>query len=443
MAMLELSGLNPAQGGDGAAWAPVAAQREEALPWRSARVDPLGQSSLLRRLFLLLVAARLSMVTVSAVTLAVAWHRPWAELPWVSIALLLAIVAALSVVALMRLRAGEPLEEGTYLVHLLCDIAAVTYALSMSGGLDNAFLGFYLLPLSLASYALTGARLVIALSVTGLAMGLLQVAAPDHGASILGDGSLHETSEFVAIALAGVAAYTMARLLRLHERELLRLRESAVTEQGTLALGAMAVRTADVLSSPLATMSVLVHDLRSSRLSPADASAALDELTRQIERCKGHLSDLLAASGRARAHSGTRLGVDKLLEAAAQQCELMAPSLRVETSVAQHGTPPQVIGQPSLFDVLVLLIQYRGQPAPHVVRAELEWTETEISICLQGAAGPATAAQEAIDPVVSLTASLLSRWSGTVTSECLGDRRCSRIQLPRHMVGVDAPPPDG
>lgn len=440
MTLVDLPGTRSTRSSSAAARLSAAWWRVKAVWQGQARADPHANGSLLLRLLGLLVVTRLTMATTAMVVLAMTWHRPLSALPWGTVATIAVVVAALSADAVTRLHGGRPIKEGTYLAHLMGDVATVTLALAMTGGVDNPLFGFYLLPLLFATYALTGARLALALAVIVLSM-LLQLWL---SGDVAGQVSMRELSELVAIALAGIIAYAVAALERRNERALLRLREAALTEQGSRALGAMAIRTADVISSPLATMSVLVHELRSSALSPIESGAALDELTRQIRRCKGHLSDLQASAGLARTHSGARIGIDKLLEAAAQECELMAPLLSVEMAPA-HRPAPEVIDERCLFDAFVLLIQHRGLQAPHAVRTRLEWNKRSIIVYLCGAPEPATAAQEIAKPMVALAASLLGPRSGTVTGEFQGDRHCWRIELPRPIsdVGLEAPTDQG
>lgn len=409
-------------------------------PRRSARVDPLSRGELNRGLLRLLVATRLAMTFIGAGLVLALWRRPAAELPWLPIAVIGAGAAALSMAAFHRLRQGLPIGEGTFLVHVLGDVAMVTYALAATGGIENPLLGFYMLPLSLAAYALTGARLGVALAAVLGAL-LLLFGLPDSSDGFTHHSRAHEASELVSLGLMALTAFMVSTLLRRHQRAVLQMREDAVGEQSALALGTLAVQAADAISTPLATMSVLVHEIRQGRLATHETRIALDELTAQIARCKGHLSDLLASAGRPRAQDGARCAVDELVRAAARQCELLSPDLRVVVEPTSLAAP-DVLDESSLLDALVLLIEHRGREAPRHVRAALDWTDRTIVVSLYGTAGTLPAAQEVNDPMVALAASLIARWSGTVTSECMGAVRCSRIELPRHAFGVGAHPPE-
>lgn len=407
---------------------------------RTARVDPLARGELNRGLLRLLVSMRLAMTFIGAGLLLTLWRRPAAELPWLPIAVVGAGVTALSAAAFRRLRQGLPIGEGTFLVHVLGDLAMVTYALAATGGIDNPMLGFYMLPLSLAAYALTGARLGVVV-LTALGSLLLLYGLPDEAGGLAHESRAHEASELVSIGLMALTAFMVSTLLRRHQRAVLQMREDAVGEQSALALGTLAVQAADAISTPLATMSVLVHDIRQGRLATHETRAALDELTAQIARCKGHLSDLLASAGRPRAQDGARCTVDELVRVAARQCEMLSPDLRVVVEPTSQAAP-EVVDESSLHDALVLLIEHRGREAPRHVRATLDWTDRTIVVSLYGNAGTLPAAQEINDPMVALAASLIGRWSGTVTSACMGAVRCSRVELPRHALAVGGRPPD-
>jgi two-component system sensor histidine kinase RegB len=236
----------------------------------------------------------------------------------------------------------------------------------------------------------------------------------------------------------------VARLSRAHERAVARAREDALTAHGAAARGTVAASAADMLGSPLATISVLIQELRQGRLPPSDRGAALGVLEQQVQACKNSLSALLASVGQARGESGTRRGVDAMLFAVARECELLNPRMSVLFEPIAPGAP-QIVEDRSLFDAFALIFKYCARLPPHNVIVALRWDPAFVTVDLSGAQRPSLAADPATPPrsaragngsSISLAASLLARFGATLAQ--LGDERESSLQVQLPMASVGA-----
>lgn len=409
---------------------------------RGSVVDPNQQEGLNRRLVYLLMVARLAMTVTGVIAVLVLSDRPLAQLPWALILGALGAVAIVTFSAYLRLGRPQGLDHTVFMLHLLCDIVVLTAVFQYSGGVENPFLVFYALPLTLAAYALTWPWVLGAAGVVGLALISLHRL---HEDSLTFGREVHEISELIAVAVVTYFAYAVAMQSRSHERAVARQREELLDAHGERSRGVVAALAADSISSPLATMSVLVNELEKSPLSADERLDALHQLASQIDRCKSSLSELLASVGLPRGHSGQRRRVDAVLRSAASRCELMNPRLRVQFAQIAP-TAPLIVDERSLSDAFVLLIDDLGREAPHAVRIAVEWNASAITVQLcsdsdrqpQNPAGIARCETDVADSALTeVAASLIERFAGWLSRETGGGGSRVTVWLPLSSISAE------
>lgn len=397
---------------------------------RDDLIDPHLAGRLNRRLMSLLIVER---VLLSGAGLGFMLLAP-AGPEWQQVAMVVLCTLLLILAVQLRLREQATPGENLLLLHLLADIALLSNVLHHAGGLNNPFVVFYMLPLSLAAYALSWQRLTACVAVSALM--LLVLGLLDEPAHAIGH-RLHEAGELLAFAMLAVFVYTLARMSRHHERRVAHARENALNELSMRALGSVAARAADELGSPLSTMSVLVTELRQGRLQGTERDEALATLDGQITLCKTRLSELLDSVGQPRGHDGEARDVRTLVQSAVHECELTDLSLQVE--VDQPTRPaPHVVAERSLLDALVLLIRHCGAGEPHRVHIDIRWNGPWVTIGLQGneparlsdphGEPPDTTTPE--DGSIALAATLIGRFNGSLSRHCQDSECFLQVILP-------------
>ncbi|MCB1701266.1 MAG: sensor histidine kinase [Halioglobus sp.] len=197
---------------------------------------------------------------------------------------------------------------------------ALTGILYLNGGATSPFISLYLVPIAIAAATLS-ARFTVALAAFCLlAYSLLmfyyqplQALSPSHEMVLNSDQhSMHISSgsqvnwhvvgmwmNFVlSTGLICWFVLRMARALRAKAAELAAIREKQLRDEQLLGIAALAAGTLHELSTPLATMTLLVEDFKSSaREIPALAEDA-NLLSEQLERCRKILQNLARAAER-------------------------------------------------------------------------------------------------------------------------------------------------
>lgn len=223
-------------------------------------------------------------------------------------------------VQLWLMRGGMPTDRTSGL-NLLADIIALTALLALSGGVSNPFSVLYLVHITIAAVLLPSRwtqllAVASALAYSGLALG--------HGwlpeLVIVGHDRLgaHAWASWVAfvvgVAFVSTFSYRMSRALRRREAELQKSRADAEASERLVALGTLAAGTAHELNTPLGTIAILAAEL-SDQLE-GDRRAEAEEIRKQVRRCKGIITSMLAPPGSHAAEEPEEIKVAATVESA-------------------------------------------------------------------------------------------------------------------------------
>ena len=266
-------------------------------------------------------------VTIYIVTGPMAVELPATPL-WGGVALLVAFNC------FAQFRATQPrvTGPGELFVHLLVDIAVLTWQIGWSGGLENPFSSLFLLPIALSLLSLPTPWIwaTAAASLIGFVLSVMVARPLPHVHNLMGDAfDLHKAGMLVNfLVTAGVLLVFVARLAglwRARERELSALREKFTRNEGILALATHAASVAHELNTPLATLTLLVDDL--AEQGGRDEYATMRGL---IAQCRDRVRTLAAP-----AHEQTAGFVD--LEEVIDRWQLVRPTIELQRSGSIPG----------------------------------------------------------------------------------------------------------
>ena len=259
---------------------------------------------------------------------------------------LLAVTALLSAV---RLRASWPVTELEVTLQLFVDVGALAALLYMSGGYTNPFASLLLFPVTLAAVGLAW-RYAVTVAVACLgAYGFLMFYCLNlgfPGRDVRSIYRLHCLGAGVNFALsatllAGVLGY-MAMKMRARDRELSELREQTLRHEHLNALGLLAAGAAHELSTPLATMAVVVSEMQTRRQGQQEFHESLDVLNRQIHSCKSRLTTLLQAVGLTRSADRHRVRLREVLKDLLETWRMMRPGVRLDLVWDENAGDPYI-----------------------------------------------------------------------------------------------------
>jgi two-component system sensor histidine kinase RegB len=296
-----------------------------------------------------------------------------------------------------RISRGGSFTDRGFFVQMLVDVVALSGILYYSGGASNPFVFFFLLPLTITATVLPrrytwAMALITACCYTALLFASARVPDFMHhmGPAF---GNLHVTGMWIGfVVIAGLIAHfvaAMAETLRERDQVLAQARERALRDERVLALGTLAAGAAHELSTPLATMNIVIGELLEQH--PAERERGLNAQLRilrdQIARCKEALSVISASAGAARAEGGTRAALDTLVADIVAGVERLRPGARIALVVESPGPAPQIFVERTLTQAILNIIHNAVDASPAAVTVRLGWDDGQVRIMVEDRGG--------------------------------------------------------
>lgn len=333
---------------------------------------------------LLLTQLRWLAVLGQLITVMVVHFVMGIDLPLLQLLLSIATLAALNVASYVLLDSGIVFSNRLLVFALLFDVIALTVQLRLSGGITNPFVGLFLLQVVLGAILLTprAAWSIAFASLTALALLAIDAAPIPLPAHYADDSlTLYRAGNFIAfvvIAVLLVAFVTrIARNLRERDLALAASRERAAEEDHIVRIGLLASGAAHELGTPLATLSVILGDVR--RLAPATPIVELAddvaEMEHALSRCKAIVSDILMAAGEARGEAANFTSVRAFL----QSITAGSAFSRDPDAVAlddRFGTDVKIIADPALKQVIGNIVENAAHYSPEWIGISA-WREAD------------------------------------------------------------------
>ncbi|NML42890.1 HAMP domain-containing histidine kinase [Ramlibacter sp. G-1-2-2] len=273
-----------------------------------------GQSNLLQLVELRWLAVGGQLATILLANFALDVPLPLGEM-----LTLMAVLALFNCASALRARLAFPVGDAELLVQLLVDVGVLTGQLYFAGGVTNPFIFLYLLQVAVASVLLR--PMSIWVIVLGTSMGFVALTAwhrPLAGAPVLSAdyvGGLLMCFVLNAALLVIFIGRIMANLRR-RDASVARLKQRAAEEEHIVRMGLLASGAAHELGTPLATLSVILGDW--ARMAPfagePELREEIEEMQRQVLRCKAIVSGILTSAGETRAEAPAQTTLHAFLD---------------------------------------------------------------------------------------------------------------------------------
>ena len=369
----------------------------------------------------------------------------YARIGWVMLA-----VALGNAVTAWRCRQSWPVTDPEFFIQLLLDLAAISSFLYITGGANNPFVSYYLIPLTIAAailpwrYTLIVAMLAVsAYTVLLVYYQPLPAIMPDshshqgHGSN---DVNLHVLGMWLNFALSAVLitffVVKMAQALRERQDDLARAREDRLHTEQLLALATLAAGTAHELGTPLNTMSVLVEEMQQDlhTAEPAQLNEDLAILQGQLRHCKGILTRLVNTAEQHSVERFQRMPAAAFIQQTLNQWQVIRPEASWLWQ-APEGEQPTLPDDYSLAQALTNLLDNAADAAASPVEIDLSWDSEWLTIAVRDR-GPGIAAELAAElgkPFVSRKQQGLG--IGLFLSHAAAERLGGQIRLFNHPEG--------
>jgi two-component system sensor histidine kinase RegB len=288
---------------------------ELSVPLAAPPAPDAAPAHLAGRLNLLhLIELRWLAVGGQLLTIGIAQWLMGVQLPLAQMLTLLLLLAVFNAASWVRSRGGLPVTQVELFAGLLMDVAVLTGQLYYSGGVRNPFIFLYLLQVAVASVLLRPRFTWAIFGATSVGFAALTVWHQTLVLPTIEDYSLQYIGGLFACfvldaALLVIFIERISRSLRERDASLAQLRQRAAEQEHILRMGLLASGAAHELGTPLATLSVILGDW--ARMAPfagePELREEIEEMQRQIDRCKQIVSSILASAGESRAEALERV----------------------------------------------------------------------------------------------------------------------------------------
>jgi two-component system sensor histidine kinase RegB len=354
----------------------------------------------------LLTLIRVLVLAAQTGAVGLAYALQLVALPWLHLGVTLGVSAMLCLLTALRLRGPWPVTELEYATHLGVDLLIHSALLYYTGGSTNPFVSYYLVPLTIAAATLPWlySILLSGLALMGYTAMLVWydpvIVPPVDRTTLLVYGMW--LSFALAAALITFFVARMAEQLRQQEQMQAQRREENMRDQQLLAVATQAAGAAHELGTPLATMSVLLKELRQEYQDP-QLSEDLALLQSQVQLCKESLRQLVRAAEADRRQAIVEQTAREWVDSVLQRWHLMRPEATFRFQCLGVGSPPRMMPPADLSQSLLNLLNNATDASPDNLDIRLDWDAQWIKLTIRdhGAGVPLAIAEQIGRPFIT------------------------------------------
>ncbi|MEE1869335.1 MULTISPECIES: ATP-binding protein [Pseudomonas] len=347
---------------------------------------PVQMLSATRQNLWRLTFIRILVLAAQAGSVGVAYWTDLLPLPWLSLVITLGLSSLLCAFTALRLRLSLPVTELEYAFQLACDLLIHSALLYYSGGSTNPFVSYYLVPLAIAAVTLPWVYSLVLSGIALAAYSLLLVQFYPLETFPMAREKMQVYGMWLSIALAAAVitffAAKMAEELRRQEQLRAERREEGLRDEQLLAVATQAAGAAHELGTPLATMSVLIKEMRQDHHDPL-LQEDLAVLQDQVKLCKETLQNLVRAAEANRRMAVELQDVTAWLDEALNRWHLMRPEASYRFQRLGQGSVPQLAPPPDLTQALLNLLNNAADACPDDLEVRLDWDAQDVLISIR------------------------------------------------------------
>lgn len=320
-----------------------------------------------------------------------AMHAPMAYRPVTGV---ISMAILLTLLTLYRLHKPWPVTEPEFFGHLLIDIVSLSILLYFTGGANNPFVSYYLVPVCISAATLPWRYTWIITGLSLIAYSLMlfhyvpfELLSPVHNHSqpdILNPHLLGMWLNFVISALLiTYFVVRMARAIREQEQQLQHTREEISNNEHIMGLATLAAGTVHELATPLSTMSITLSDLAQERSNDANLAAEINLLQQQLDVCKTTLRKLAQTAELPLGNSRVAKHVDVYLTELIDQWKIIRPDAEHTLTIKPATPAPVILTDPTLTQAIQNLLNNAADASLESINVSLDWNDSHIKLTIE------------------------------------------------------------
>lgn len=287
-----------------------------------------------------------------------------------------------------------PVSDGEFLAQLLFDVCGWTALMYFTGGANNPFVSYYIVPLVIAAAVLPWRHTWLVAGLSLLAYSLLLYyyrpfplftphAHMGHGTG----ANVHILGMwFNFLFSAGLITYFVVRManqLRRQEARAVVQREERLRNDQIMAVASLAAGTAHELGTPLSTMTVLLDEMLGDGALPPQAREDCELLKTQIAQCKSTLADLSRTAELTNTGQKQFMEVAEFVRQGLARWSVRRPEVSYQSVCAGTGPVPRIECDPTLFQAFENLLNNAADSGSKRVEVRFGWNDSETQIAVR------------------------------------------------------------
>lgn len=310
------------------------------------------------------------------------------NLPFTEILIALVILTSVNLLTFSRLRQQLPVTEIEFFIQLLIDLACLSAVFYFSGGANNPFVSYFLVPICISAATLSSRYTlsITALSILSYSVLLffnipLPALAPHqhHNENSL---NLHALGMWLNFFIsAGLITYfvvKMARDLRQQEARLNRWREDQLRDEQVMAVATLAAGTAHELGTPLSSMKLLLTELRDEYQTNITLQKDLTLLQDQVAHCSAILRNLIATAEQTKDGQVSKEAVSIYCKSLLENWQLMRPDVVAHIKLVEDDNVVECQFHPTIAQAILNLLNNAADASPHHIQIDIHWDTQQL-----------------------------------------------------------------
>jgi two-component system sensor histidine kinase RegB len=307
------------------------------------------------------------------------------------VAVSLVLLAAITMASLWRCTRPWPVADNEFLAQLLVDVAGWTALMYFTGGANNPFVSYYIVPLVISAAVLPWRHTWLVAGASLLAYSLLlyyyrpfPLFTP-HAHMGHGDGAnVHILGMwFNFLFSAGLITYfvvRMASMLRQQEARAVAQREDRLRNDQIMAVASLAAGTAHELGTPLSTMTVLVEEMLQDETLGGQARQDCELLQRQLTQCRETLAGLTRTAELTSVDQVQHRPLGEFVRQTVERWAVRRPRVTVEIGIPEGGPGPDIAFDSTLGQALENLLNNGADTGSPRLEVTCRWDARQAEI---------------------------------------------------------------
>ena len=298
--------------------------------------------------------------------------------------MLWAVLTTLTLLSLLNLWRARHNQAAPYelFIYLLADTLLIAALIYVSGGANNPFITYLLVPIVISaatlSWAMTWVLCMLAMALYGLLLFFyFPLPALDHHLAHAGLSFHIVGMWFTFILSALLIAYFVVEMafdLREKDKQTAHYREQVLQNEHLMLLASQAASTAHELGSPLTTIKMLSHELQQLSHLDSDSREDLQLIHQQIELCQEKLKRLSQPS---QLDISDAQPLHRFIHDTTQQWVLLQPKAQFiwHNDFANIKNSPQVQYPLVLMQAIINLLDNANHSSSQPIELSLSWDD--------------------------------------------------------------------